>query len=162
MRHCGSKPARYSWQCIAPKMQHKNILHPRPRNNAPKMHCTIEIALHLQRAQAWTSISSLCEQIWRNKPIGGGGTPLIAAARIRSWSTIIFLFFFCVFTLLCFNHSPHCRPCGQTCQQQPKLPVPSFGCFLNRSLIFIWLKDIKGDFAKIFGMEIHMSCFETI
>ena len=43
MRHCGSKPARYSWQCIAPKTQHKNILHPRPRNNAPKMHCTIVI-----------------------------------------------------------------------------------------------------------------------
>ena len=44
MRHCSSKPARYSWQCIAPKTHHKkNILHPRPRDNAPKMHCTIVI-----------------------------------------------------------------------------------------------------------------------
>ena len=46
MRHCGSKRVRYSWQCNT-----KNILHPRPRNNAPKMNCTIVIAptRHQQR-----------------------------------------------------------------------------------------------------------------
>ena len=33
MRHCGSKPARYSWQCIAPKTQHKSDITPKLQHN---------------------------------------------------------------------------------------------------------------------------------
>ena len=70
MRHCGSKPARYSWQCIAPKTQHKNILHPRPRNNAPKMHCTIVIT-PTRHQQRWLCIAyqmSGCKIMWWSRP----------------------------------------------------------------------------------------------
>ena len=36
MRHCGSKPARYSWQCIAPKTQHQKYIAPKTKKQCTK------------------------------------------------------------------------------------------------------------------------------
>ena len=36
MRHCGSKPARYSWQCIAPKTQHQKYIAPNTKKQCTK------------------------------------------------------------------------------------------------------------------------------
>ena len=36
MCHCGSKPARYSWQCIAPKPQHQKYIAPNTKKQCTK------------------------------------------------------------------------------------------------------------------------------
>ena len=64
MRHCGSKPVRYSWQCIAPKMQHQKYIVPKTkkqctkdathrRYSTPKKYCNQDIIHQSHNVCKW-------------------------------------------------------------------------------------------------------------
>ena len=106
MCHCGSKPARYSWQCIAPKPQHQKYIAPNtkkqctkdalqnsnrttealpkmPMHSIPKVHINASQQLHYIMAYIY-AFSDL-PRFWTTRwgGVGGWGTDAQRTKHLR-------------------------------------------------------------------------------